>query len=170
VLRGRTLGILGYGKIGQMVAGYGRAFGMQVLVWGSARSRAQALQDGYQAANSKESFFRQTDVLSLHLRLTPETHGAVQLADLLCMKRDALLVNTSRAELIEEGALVAALDQGMPGFAAIDVFESEPVAPDHPLLHRENVLATPHLGYVERDSYEHYFRHAFQNILDFVGK
>jgi len=170
VLRGRTLGIFGYGKIGQLVAGYGRAFGMQVLVWGSARSRAQALQDGYQAANSKESFFRQADVLSLHLRLTPETHGAVQLADLLCMKPDALLVNTSRAELIEEGALVTALDQGRPGFAAIDVFESEPVALDHPLLHRENVLATPHLGYVERDSYEHYFRHAFQNIVNFVGK
>jgi D-3-phosphoglycerate dehydrogenase len=170
VLKGRTLGIWGYGKIGQIVAGYGRAFGMQVLVWGSARSCAQALQNGYHVANSKESFFQEADVLSLHLRLTSDTRGAVQLCDLLCMKSDALLVNTSRAELIEEGALLAALEQGKPGFAAIDVFESEPVAPDHPLLRRENVLATPHLGYVERDSYEHYFGHAFQNILDFLTK
>lgn len=170
VLKGRTLGILGYGKIGQLVAGYGRTFGMQVLVWGSERSRAQAIQDGYQAAHSRESFFQEADVLSLHWRLTPETRGAVQYIDLLRMKQDALLVNTSRAELIEEGALVRALDQGTPGYAAIDVFESEPVAPSHPLLHRENVLATPHLGYVERDSYEHYLGQAFQQLIDFWAR
>lgn len=169
VLQGRTLGIWGYGKIGQLVAAYGRVFGMRILVWGSAASRAQASQDGYQIAISKENFFAESDIISLHLRLNEATRGIVSSACLDLMKTDALLVNTSRAELLESGALEAALDRGRPGFAALDVFESEPLAPHCPLLSRENVLATPHLGYVEQDSYELYFRDAFQNILDYVA-
>ncbi|MFZ6816236.1 D-2-hydroxyacid dehydrogenase family protein [Undibacterium sp. Rencai35W] len=170
VLKRRTLGIWGYGKIGKMIAAYGKAFGMNVLIWGREASRTQALQDGYQAANSKEEFFAQSDILSLHLRLNDATRGSVTAADLALMKTDALFVNTSRAELVVSGALEAALaaSQPRPGFAALDVFESEPLAPQHPLLRLENVLATPHLGYVERDSYELYFRAAFQNVVDFA--
>ncbi|MBI3284808.1 MAG: D-2-hydroxyacid dehydrogenase family protein [Burkholderiales bacterium] len=169
VLKRRTLGIWGYGKIGRLVAGYARAFGMQVLVWGRDASRAQAVADGYRAAPSKAAFFAEADILTLHLRLNEATRGIVSAADLALMKTDALLVNTSRAELLQEGALVAALDAGRPGFAALDVFESEPLSLPHPLLGRENVLATPHLGYVEQDSYELYFRAAFQNVLDFAA-
>lgn len=169
VLQRRTLGIWGYGKIGRMVAGYARAFGMTVQVWGSAASRAQAVQDGYLAAPSKAAFFAEADVLTLHLRLNQATSGSVSEADLALMKPDALFVNTSRAELLQPGALLAALNAGRPGYAALDVFESEPLAPQHPLLGRANVLATPHLGYVEQDSYELYFRAAFQNILDFAA-
>lgn len=168
-LKGRTLGIWGYGKIGQLVAGYGRAFGMRVVVWGSAASRAKASQDAYQTAISKESFFAESDIISLHLRLNESTRGILDAASLSLMKTDALFVNTSRAELLVPGALEAALDRGRPGFAALDVFENEPLAPHAPLLSRENVLATPHLGYVEQDSYDLYFRAAFQNILDFVA-
>lgn len=169
VLKRRTLGIWGYGKIGKLVAGYGSAFGMQVLVWGSAASRARAQQDGYQIAVSKEAFFSESDIISLHLRLSDATRHMVTAADLGLMKPDALLVNTSRAELVQAGALEAALTQGRPGFAALDVFEAEPLPLLHPLLRMENVLATPHLGYVEQDSYEMYCRAAFQNILDFAG-
>lgn len=169
VLKRRTLGIWGYGKIGKLVAGYGHAFGMQVLVWGSAASRARAQQDGYQIAISKEAFFSESDIISLHLRLSDATRHIVTAADLGLMKPDALLVNTSRAELVQAGALEAALTQGRPGFAALDVFEAEPLPLQHPLLRMENVLATPHLGYVEQDSYEMYFRAAFQNILDFAS-
>lgn len=169
VLKKRTLGIWGYGKIGKIISGYAKAFGMQVMVWGREASRAQAAQDGLLVAESKEAFFASCDIISLHLRLNDATKGIVSPADLALMKSDALLVNTSRAELLQPGALEAALDAGHPGFAAIDVFESEPVAPDHPLLHRENVLATPHLGYVEQASYELYFRAAFQNIVDFAA-
>lgn len=168
VLKKRTLGIWGYGKIGKMIAGYARAFGMQVMVWGSAASRTQAENDGLLAA-SREQFFAECDVVSLHLRLHDATRGIVTQADLALMKNDALFVNTSRAELLQPGALEAALDAGRPGFAAIDVFESEPAGVAHPLLHRENVLATPHLGYVEQDSYELYFRAAFQNVVDFAA-
>ena len=167
VLKKRTLGIWGYGKIGKLIAGYGKAFGMQVMIWGRPASLAQAIQDGYHVASSREAFFAESDVISMHLRLNDATRGIVKQADLALMKSDALFVNTSRAELVETNGLLNALDQGRPGFAAIDVFESEPVAPDHPLLRRENVLATPHLGYVEKDSYELYFSAAFQNILDF---
>lgn len=169
VLKKRTLGIWGYGKIGKMIAGYAQAFGMQVMVWGREPSRAQAAADGLLVAASKEEFFAGCDIISMHLRLNDATRGIVSQADLALMKPDALFVNTSRAELVQAGALEAALDAGCPGFAAIDVFESEPVAPDHPLLHRENVLATPHLGYVEQSSYELYFRIAFQNIVDFAN-
>ena len=168
VLKKRTLGIWGYGKIGKMIAGYGKAFGMQVMVWGREASRQQAAQDGLLVASSKEAFFSECDVISLHLRLNEATRGIVSQADLALMKSDALFVNTSRAELLQSGALEAALDGGHPGFAAIDVFESEPVTAEHTLLRRENVLATPHLGYVEQASYELYFRTAFENIVAFA--
>jgi len=169
VLKGRTLGIWGYGKIGRLVAGYGRAFGMRVVIWGREASLALAAQDGYVAAASREAFFAEADVLSLHLRLNDATRGAVNAADLARMKSDALLVNTSRAELIAPGALLAALQAGRPGFAALDVFENEPLPPDAALLRMDNVLATPHLGYVEQDSYEKYFRAAFENVVNFAA-
>jgi D-3-phosphoglycerate dehydrogenase / 2-oxoglutarate reductase len=169
VLRGKTLGIWGYGKIGQMVAGYGKAFGMQVQVWGSENSRARAVADGYQAADNCESFFETCDVLSLHLRLNDQTRGIVSLEDLSRMKPTALLVNTSRAELLAENALVAGLNRGRPGMAAVDVFESEPILQGHPLLRLENAVCTPHIGYVEQDSYELYFGAAFQNVINFIN-
>ena len=168
VLKGRTLGIWGYGKIGQMVAGYGRAFGMIVQVWGSEGSRQRAVADGHRAAESCEQFFESSDVLSLHLRLADNTRGIVKLDALSRMKPNALLVNTSRAELIEEGALVGALNRGRPGMAAVDVFESEPILQGHPLLRLENAVCTPHIGYVEQDSYELYFRAAFENVVNFI--
>jgi D-3-phosphoglycerate dehydrogenase len=169
VLRGKTLGIWGYGKIGQLVAGYGRAFGMPVQVWGSEASRQRALADGLQAAPSCEAFFETCDVLSLHLRLNDTTRGIVRLDALSRMKPTALIVNTSRAELIEENALVAALNRGRPGMAAVDVFESEPILQGHPLLRLENAVCTPHIGYVEQDSYELYFGAAFQNVINFMN-
>jgi D-3-phosphoglycerate dehydrogenase len=169
VLKGRTLGIWGYGKIGQLVAGYGKAFGMQIMVWGSEAARARATQDGHAAAPSCETFFEASDVLSLHLRLHDSTRGVVKLDALSRMKPTALLVNTSRAELIEEGALVSALNRGRPGMAAVDVFESEPILQGHPLLRLENAVCTPHIGYVEHDSYELYFRAAFENIVNFIN-
>ena len=169
VLRGRTLAIWSYGKIGKLVAGYGKAFGMRVIVWGSEATRQAALADGVEAAVSREAFFEQADVLSLHLRLAEATRGIVTAADLARMKPDALFVNTSRAELVEPGALEAALQAGRPGMAALDVFTEEPLAPDAPLLRMPTVLATPHLGYVEQDSYEMYFRAAFENIANFAA-
>ena len=168
VLQGRTLGLWSYGKIGKLVAGYARAFGMRVIVWGSEASRQAALADGVEAAPSREALFEQSDVLSLHLRLAESTRGIVTAADLARMKPDALFVNTSRAELVEEGALEAALKRGHPGSAALDVFTSEPLPGDAELLHIPTVLATPHLGYVEKDSYELYFRTAFDNVLRFA--
>lgn len=169
VLRGQTLAIWGYGKIGQIVAGYGRAFGMNVLVWGRTPSRAQAVQDGHNAAASKEELFERADVLTMHLRLNDDTRGVVTVEDLLRMKPTALFVNTARAELLQPEALVMALNRGRPGMAAVDVFESEPILQGHPLLRMENVICTPHIGYVERESYELYFDAAFQNILDFLA-
>ena len=169
VLKGRTLGIWGYGKIGRMVAGYGRAFGMRILVWGRPASRAAAEQEGVPVAASKEAFFADSDVLTLHLRLNDATRGIVGAEDLARMKASALFVNTSRAELVAAGALEAALKSGHPGSAALDVYESEPLEPGHPFLKMENVLASPHLGYVETDSYELYFRAAFQNIVDYAA-
>jgi D-3-phosphoglycerate dehydrogenase / 2-oxoglutarate reductase len=169
VLKGRTLGIWGYGRIGKLVAGYGKAFGMRIMVWGRDASREAAQRDGYQAAASKEEFFTQADVLSLHLRLNDATRGIVTAADLTRMKSSALFVNTSRAELVADGALEMALRLGQPGYAALDVFETEPLPADSPLLRYANVLCTPHLGYVEKDSYELYFRAAFQNIVDFAN-
>lgn len=168
VLRGRTLGIWGYGRIGRIVAGYGRAFGMNVRIWGRDASRAEALADGYQAATTREDFFAQCDVISLHLRLNEATQHMIGLADLALMKPTALLVNTSRAELIAPDALVAALQSGRPGMAAVDVFESEPILQGHALLRMENCICTPHLGYVEQDSYELYFGAAFDNVVNFI--
>ena len=169
VLKGRTLGIWGYGKIGHMVANYAKAFGMQVMVWGSDKSRDAAVADGFTAAPSREAFFEQADVVTVHLRLNDATRGIVTADDLARMKRDALFVNTSRAELVEEGALEDALRKGRPGYAALDVFTSEPLGADAPLLKIPTVLATPHLGYVEQDSYELYFRTAFENVVNFAN-
>jgi D-3-phosphoglycerate dehydrogenase len=166
VLKGKTLGIWGYGKIGQLLAGYGKAFGMRVLVWGREPSRIKAIADGYLSATTRQEFFAAADVLSLHLRLNDATRAIVGIDDLALMKPGALFVNTSRAELVADGALEAALQQGRPGAAALDVFRNEPLPPGNALLRMENVLATPHLGYVEKDSYELYFRIAFQNLLD----
>ena len=168
VLRGKTLGIWGYGKIGQLLAGYGRAFGMKVVVWGREPSREKATGDGYEVAPSREAFFAQCDVISVHLRLNDATRHIVTAEDLAAMKPTALFVNTSRAELVEDGALVSALNRGRPGMAAVDVFESEPILQGHPLLRLENAVCTPHLGYVEQDSYELYFRAAFENVVNFI--
>ncbi|MFZ6819144.1 D-2-hydroxyacid dehydrogenase family protein [Undibacterium sp. Ji22W] len=170
VLKGRQLGIWGYGRIGKLVANYARAFGMQVLIWGSETSRQQAQQDGFIAATSQQQFFESSDIISLHLRLNDATRHIVQLGDLQRMKPDALFVNISRAELVAQDALLTALSQGRPGSAALDVFENEPLPTDYPLRQRENVLLTPHLGYVEQDSYELYFGRAFQNIIEFCAK
>jgi D-3-phosphoglycerate dehydrogenase / 2-oxoglutarate reductase len=167
VLRGQTLGIWGYGKIGQLLAGYGKAFGMKVVVWGREHSQAAARADGVDVAESREALFEQSDVLSLHLRLNDETRGIVTAADLMRMKPTALFVNTSRAELLEENALLNALHHNRPGMVAIDVFESEPILQGYSLLRMENVICTPHIGYVERESYELYFTAAFKNILAF---
>jgi D-3-phosphoglycerate dehydrogenase len=168
VLRGKTLGIWGYGRIGQLVAGYGKAFGMKVLVWGSHASRSRAEADGYSAAASRDEFFSVSDVLSIHLRLNEETQGIVTLEDLSRMKPTALFVNTSRAELVEPDALIAGLNRGRPGMAAIDVFESEPILQGHALLRLENCICTPHIGYVEQESYELYFGAAFENVVNFI--
>jgi D-3-phosphoglycerate dehydrogenase len=167
-LSGRTLGIFGYGKIGSLVAGYGRAFGMNVLVWGREGSLTRAGTNGFATATSQTELFERADVLSLHLRLVEETRGIVTATDLARMKRSALLVNTSRAGLVERGALEEALQAGRPGYAAVDVYEVEPVT-DHPLLHMNNVICTPHLGYVEKDCYELYFEAAFDQVLAFAN-
>jgi D-3-phosphoglycerate dehydrogenase len=168
-LSGQRLGVWSYGRIGRQVAGYGRAFGMQVWVWGREASTAAARADGYEVAPSREAFFAQSDVISLHVRLNAETTGMVTAQDLAHMKPTALLVNTSRAELIEPGALAHAVARGRPGFAAVDVYEEEPVmGADHPLLALPNVLCTPHIGYVEKDNYERYFGIAFDNIVAFA--
>ena len=168
-LKGKTLGIWGYGKIGRLIAGYGKAFGMQVVVWGREPSRVQAQQDGCQVAASKADLFAASDIVSLHLRLNEATQACVTADDFALMKPGALFVNTSRAELVAAGALLAALQAGRPGRAALDVFEDEPLPADAPWLRMPNVLATPHLGYVEKNSYELYLGTAFQNIVDFAN-
>ena len=169
-LHGRTLGVFGYGRIGALVAGYGRAFGMKVLVWARERSLQSARADGHTAAASKEAFFEESDVLTVHLRLVDATRGIVGAEDLARMKPTALLVNTSRAGLVAPGALEAALRAGRPGRAAVDVYEDEPVlGASHPLLALDNALCTPHIGYVERDGYEHMFANAFDQIVAFAA-
>jgi len=161
----KTLGIYGYGRIGKVVAGYGKAFGMKVVAWGSEGSLSRAAADGVETASSKESFFEQSDVLSLHLRLVDATRGIVTGSDLARMKPTALLVNTSRAGLIEPGALVTALQAGRPGYAAVDVYEGEPLLDvDDPLLKMDNVVCTPHIGYVTRDEWEVQFSDIFDQI------
>src|SRR5437762_1198590 len=169
-LRGKTLGIYGYGRIGSTVAGYGKAFGMNILVWAREPSLQRALSDGYALAQSKDAFFESSDVISLHLRLVKETRGIVTLADLSRMKPTALLVNTSRAPLIEPGALVEALRAGRPGMAAVDVYEEEPLRDaNHPLLNMDNVVCTPHIGYVGHDEFEIQFTDIFDQILAYLA-
>jgi len=168
VLHGKTLGVWSYGRIGKLVAGYGRAFGMHVVIWGSEDAQARAKADGFAVADSREGFFEQSDVLTLHLRLGDSSAGCVTLEDLARMKPTSLLVNTSRAELIEPEALLASLNRGRPGMAAIDVFESEPILQGHALLRLENCICTPHIGYVEQDNYETLFSSAFDNVVNFI--
>jgi D-3-phosphoglycerate dehydrogenase len=169
-LSGQRLGVWSYGRIGRQIAAYGRAFGMQVWVWGREASMADARADGFDVAPSREAFFAGSDVLSLHVRLNAQTRGLITAADLARMRPDALFVNTSRAELVAEGALAAALEQGHPGFAAVDVYESEPVlSAQHPLVQHPRALCTPHIGYVERDNYELYFGTAFDNLNAFAA-
>jgi D-3-phosphoglycerate dehydrogenase len=167
-LVGKTLGIYGYGRLGQVVADYGRAFGMPVVIWASDASRARADADGADVASSREAFFEQCDVLSLHLRLVEATRGVVTAADLARMKPSALLVNTSRAGLIAPGVLLEALRHGRPGMAALDVYEDEPLTdPTDPLLVMDNVVCTPHIGYVSRDEWEIQFSDIFDQINAF---
>lgn len=169
-LRGKTLGIYGWGRIGLAVAEYGRAFGCPVLVWAREESRARAAAAGWAVARSREEFFERCDVLSLHMRLVPATRGIVTAADLARMKPTALIVNTSRAGLVEPGALVAALKAGRPGMAAVDVYETEPLRdPAHALLAMENVVATPHVGYVTREEYEIQFSDIFDQIVAYAA-
>ncbi len=168
-LRGKTLGIYGFGRIGGVVAGYGEAFGMNVLIWAREASLARAQAAGYEIAPSKAAFFERSDVLSLHMRLVPETRGMVDAADLARMKPTALLVNTSRAQLMEPGALEAALRAGRPGLAAVDVYESEPVLEgNYPLLKFDDAVCTPHIGYVTSDEYEIQFADIFDEIIAFA--
>ncbi|MGI9364493.1 MAG: D-2-hydroxyacid dehydrogenase family protein [Rhizobiaceae bacterium] len=165
-LRSKILGIYSYGRIGEAVARYGAAFGMNVLVYGGENSCARARQDGFKVAGSREEFFSQSDVISLHIRLHPQTMGVITKHDLAMMKTSALLVNTSRAGLIEEGALVEALNRGRPGMAAVDVYEKEPVLNgDHALLKMPNVVCTPHIGYVSQEEYETQFSDIFDQIV-----
>jgi D-3-phosphoglycerate dehydrogenase / 2-oxoglutarate reductase len=169
-LRGKTIGVYGYGRIGRVVAGYGKAFGMNVWVWARPGSRERARRDGYTVAPSREAFFSDCDMISLHLRLVDATRGIVTAGDLARMKPTALLVNPSRAQLIEPGALVAALESGRPGMAAVDVYEQEPVLDArHPLLAMDNVVCTPHIGYVTRDEYELQFSDVFDQIVAFAA-
>ena len=168
-LKGKTLGIFGYGRIGAVVAGYGKAFGMKVLVWGREGTIERAKADGYSAARSKDAFFEECDVISLHMRLVDGTRGIVTGADLARMKQTALIVNTSRAPLIETGALETALKSGRPGMAAVDVFESEPIlGAAHPLIAMDNAVCTPHIGYVERGGYEGQFTSSFGQIIAYL--
>jgi len=169
-LRGKTLGIYGYGRIGSVVASYGKAFGMNVMAWGREGSLQRARRDGYAVAFNKESFFSECDVISLHMRLVPATLGIVTARDLARMKPTALLVNTSRAALIAPGALVAALHIGRPGMAAVDVYDDEPLHDTgHPLFAMDNVVCTPHIGYVTRDEYELQFSEIFDQIVSYAA-
>src|SRR5579872_2766258 len=169
-LHGKTLGIYGYGRIGRVVAGYARAFGMNVLVWARPATLEKARADGYATAASKQEFFAACDVITLHMRLVDATRHIVTAADLARMKPSALLVNTSRAPLIEPGALVAALEAGRPGWAAVDVYEEEPLRDTaHPLLNMPNVICTPHLGYVTHEEYETQFIDIFGQIVSYCA-
>ena len=169
-LRGKTMGIYGYGRIGAVIAGYAKAFGMKMLVWSRETSLARARADGHAAARSKQAFFEECDIVSLHLRLVDSTRGIVTASDLGRMKTTALIVNTSRAPLIEPGALVSALRAGRPGMAAVDVYEDEPLTDiRHPLLTMDNVVCTPHIGYVTREEYEIQFAEIFDQITAYAS-
>jgi len=168
-LRGKTLGIHGWGRIGSTVAGYGRAFGMNVLIWSSEPSRARAKADGWAIADSQKHFYTAADVVSLHLRLAPATRDVVTSADLALMKPTAILVNTSRAGLIAPGALLTALNAGRPGMAAVDVFDKEPLTdPNDPLINHPNLVATPHIGYVTYEEFDLQFSDVFDQINAFA--
>jgi D-3-phosphoglycerate dehydrogenase len=167
-LNGKTLGIWGYGKIGKLVAGYGRAFGMLVQIWGSDDSMEKAAQDGFACAPSRQALFETSDVLSIHLRLSDSTRHVIDHTDLARMKPTSLLVNTSRAEIIDTNTLIGALNKGRPGMAAVDVFETEPILQGHALLRLENCICTPHIGYVEQNNYEKLFNAAFDNVINFI--
>jgi D-3-phosphoglycerate dehydrogenase len=169
-MHGAVLGILGFGKIGKRLAGYGHAFGMQVVVWGSERARNEAVALGYRAADNRAAFFADCDIITVHQRLVPATAANISASDLARMKPSALFVNTSRAELVADGALLTALRAGRPGYAALDVYENEPLYdPQHPLLQLPNVLCSPHLGYVEQASYALYLQGAFENIVRYLA-
>jgi D-3-phosphoglycerate dehydrogenase len=169
-VQGKTLGVYAYGKIGSIVAGVGKAFGARVVCWGRGGSTGRAQEAGYEVARDRESFFAEADILTLHLPLNPETRSIVRRDDLAMMKPTALIVNTSRAGLIAAGELVEALKAGRPGFAAVDVYEQEPViGADHPLLKMDNVTCTPHLGYVTRESYEEYYDTVVEDILAYAA-
>ena len=169
-LRGKVIGLYGYGKIGKLVADYARAFGCQVLWWGSEEGRARALAAGETVAPDRQAFFAQSDVVSLHIRLTPETRGVITGADLAQMSQRSVLVNTSRAGLIAPGALIAALDQGRPGLAAIDVFDQEPVTdPGDPVLLHPRVIATPHIGFVTEEEFDLQFSDIYDQVNGFAN-
>ena len=169
-LRGRTIGIYGYGRIGNAVATYARAFGMTIQWWSSEEGRARAKANGESVATSREAFFGESDVVTIHVRLKPETRGIITLDDLSRMRPDALFVNTSRAGLVESGALLKALDAGRPGAAAVDVFDQEPVTDPHdPLVNHPRMIATPHVGYVTEDELELQFSDIYDQILAFVA-
>jgi D-3-phosphoglycerate dehydrogenase / 2-oxoglutarate reductase len=169
-IHGKTIGIWGYGKIGQRIAQYAKIFGAKVLVWGSVASQEKAVNDGFEKAESKETFFKMADIITLHLRLNEKTFGIVKNNDLLLMKENSTLINTARAELIEKGALLKCLTVGKPTFAGIDVYEEEPIYDKgFKLFTRPNVVCTPHLGYVERNGYELYFGKAFENVINYIN-
>lgn len=167
---GKTIGIWGYGKIGQKIAQYAQVFGAKVLVWGSENSRKKAIEDGFEQADTKEIFFKNADIITLHLRLNSHTFGIVKESDLLKMKENSVLINTARAELIEKGGLENVLKNGMHIFVGVDVYESEPIYhTDYELLKYDNVICTPHLGYVEQNGYELYFGKAFENVINYIN-
>lgn len=169
-IHGKTIGIWGYGKIGQKIAQYAKAFGAKVLIWGSENSRSKAIEDGFEKAVTKEFFFRNADIITLHLRLNGKTFGIVKESDLLSMKENSVLINTARAELIEKDGLLNVLKSGKNIFAGVDVYEDEPIYDvNYELLKMDNVLCTPHLGYVERNGYEQYFGKAFENVMNYIN-
>lgn len=169
-VHGKTIGVWGYGKIGQKIAQYANVFGAKVLVWGSENSRNKVVEDGFDSASSKENFFETADIITLHLRLNEATNGIVKENDLLRMKENSILINTARAELIEEGALINALKKGKPTYAGLDVYEEEPIYDtSFELLQMDNVVCTPHLGYVEKNGYELYFGKAFENAINYIN-
>jgi D-3-phosphoglycerate dehydrogenase len=168
-LKDKTLGVYAFGRIGSIVAGVGRAFGMKVVALGREASTAKAREAGYDVAASREAFFESADVLTLHLPLNKDTRGIVTARDLARMKPTAMIVNTSRSPIIAQGALEEALAKGRPGYAAIDVYDSEPMTDaNHPLLKMKNVLCTPHLGYVEERVYEGIYGVAVDQIVAFA--
>jgi D-3-phosphoglycerate dehydrogenase len=169
-LRGKVYGVHGYGRIGREVAGYAKAFGMDVVIWAREATRERARADGWRTAESQEAFYAECDVISLHMRLVEATKHIIKADDLARMKPSATLINTSRAPLIERDALVAALKAGRPGKAAVDVFEEEPVLDTaHPLLNMDNVIATPHIGFVSREGFERQFAQIFDQILAYAA-